>query len=214
MTHDAEAHGEVAQLLPWFVNGTLSDDEHSRVERHVHECLSCYSMLQHERQLHELVRGQSTDSIPAEQSFERLIQRIDGPGRESRGRYEARLGRAARFVPAAAAAVVVLAVGALVWVGMGGSATGPGSYATATSSAAEAGVRVDVVFAESLSAAERRALLDEIGATIVAGPTDVGRYTIRVDGVSTDAQLTAVIERLRSDGRVRFAGRSYAAGGE
>lgn len=205
-----DAHAEVAQLLPWFVNGTLSVDEHARVERHVRECLSCYSTLQQERRLRELVSSQSTASMSAELGFDRLMSQIEGTGR-GRG---PRRARAARWPAAVAAGLVALAAGTLVWLGVAGPGAGSGPYATATRSEAQAGPLLDVVFAESLPAAEARELLADIDATVVEGPTDVGRYTVRVDAASSDAELTALIERLRRDERVRFAGRSYTGRGE
>lgn len=202
MTRDA--HAEVVELLPWLVNGTLADDERSRVETHVHGCLTCYAALQQERRLAALIRGRSAGSVSAEQGFERLVSRIDG---EAPGRSRPRRRRYA--VPAAAAGVAV-AVGVAVWAGLGGAPSGGApAYETLTRAEARAGPRLDIVFAESLSEAGIRDVLGEIDATIVAGPTEIGRYTVRLDGARTDAELAALIARLMRDGRVRFAGRSF-----
>lgn len=202
----ADAHADVARLLPWYVNGTLSAAERERVERHVHECLSCYSALQQERQLSASVRTRSAASISAEQGFDRLMARIDGSRRARGGGALARAGAPA----VAAAGVAALAAVVLVWLGVAG--IGAGSYETAARGEGRPGPLLDVVFAESVSAAERRALLDELGATVVAGPSDIGRYTVRVDTASASDALQTVIERLRDDERVRFAGRSYSDG--
>ncbi len=68
---------------------------------------------------------------------------------------------------------------------------------------------LDVVFAEDTTAAEMQALLDDIGGEIVAGPSDVGRYSVRVVADPADAaRLRELLEALAADPRVRFAGRS------
>ena len=38
---DDPRHSEVADLLPWFANGTLDEDERARVERHLVDCIAC-----------------------------------------------------------------------------------------------------------------------------------------------------------------------------
>jgi hypothetical protein len=54
-----------------------------------------------------------------------------------------------------------------------------------------------------------QALLDEVGGEIVAGPSELGRYQVRIDhGAADDAQVGGVLAALGSDPRVRFAGRS------
>jgi anti-sigma factor RsiW len=42
---DDPAHSEVADLLPWYANGTLEDDERARVERHLADCIGCKQEL-------------------------------------------------------------------------------------------------------------------------------------------------------------------------
>ena len=68
---------------------------------------------------------------------------------------------------------------------------------------------LDVVFAENTTAAQMQALLDEIGGEIVAGPSELGRYSVRVPAARADAaRWRELLEVLAADSRVRFAGRS------
>ncbi len=46
-------------------------------------------------------------------------------------------------------------------------------------------------------------LLDDIGGEIVAGPSELGRYSVRVAGDQPNGELLAA---LAADPRVRFAG--------
>lgn len=48
-------HNEIEQLLPWYANGTLADDEHLVVERHVNTCTDCAEELQMIREVSEVV---------------------------------------------------------------------------------------------------------------------------------------------------------------
>lgn len=209
----ADAHDEVQELVPWYVNGTLSDAEHARVERHVHECLTCYAVLQQERRMRALIRSRSTARLSAEQGFDRLMARIEREApRPARRVPRRRARRLARYgALAAAAGIVALAAAALVRLGtvpMPGTA--PAGYETLTGAPERGGATLDIIFAQTLSEPEMRAVLREIDATIVAGPTDIGRYTVRLDAPEPTAdELSAILERLRRDDRVRFAGRSY-----
>ena len=43
----ANEHDKVLELLPWFVNGTLSADETGRVETHLAGCAECREDTRH-----------------------------------------------------------------------------------------------------------------------------------------------------------------------
>ena len=46
---------------------------------------------------------------------------------------------------------------------------------------------------------------------IVAGPSELGRYGVRIRGGSAKAsEVNAAIEKLERDPRVRFAGRAFS----
>jgi hypothetical protein len=65
------------------------------------------------------------------------------------------------------------------------------------------------VFAEDTTAAEIQRLLDDIGGEIVAGPSKLGRYSVRVaDNGEKGSRLAQLLAALAADARVRFAGRS------
>jgi hypothetical protein len=69
---------------------------------------------------------------------------------------------------------------------------------------------LDIIFADGTSEAQMRALLDDIDATIVAGPTQLGRYSVRLAALEpSDAEIEALVRRLLGDRRVRFAGRAF-----
>ena len=83
-----------------------------------------------------------------------------------------------------------------------------GYQTLATAPAADA-AQFDIVFAADTTAAEMQQLLDEIDGEIVAGPSTLGRYSVRISGAQPDAaQLAKLLETLGADPRVRFAGRA------
>lgn len=43
---EAERHREIAELLPWYANGTLDPEERAHVERHLQRCAECRRELE------------------------------------------------------------------------------------------------------------------------------------------------------------------------
>ena len=61
-----DEHGEVAELLPWYVNGTLPDAGRLRVEKHVRTCEPCRQDLEREQQLYQAMRAEpDVEYMPA-----------------------------------------------------------------------------------------------------------------------------------------------------
>ena len=136
-----------------------------------------------------------------EAGFEQLDRELDAAARGGRLRYAA-----APYALAAAAGVAVLAV--LLWLTPPPNLTNA-TYSTLATPAAESGALLDIVFAADATAAQMAALLEEIDGEIVAGPSELGRYRVRVrGGAAEDAQLAVLLRALTADSRVRFAGRS------
>lgn len=219
-------HEEAALLLPWLVNGTLSGSERTRVEDHMRDCLVCRAELREQRALRTLVLRQPDVHVSAEQGFAALAGRLDREAAPKRLR--ARLGavglgsvlrdlgaglatepRGRRLALASFAAVAVAAAVAL-WVLASGPAEAP-RYSTLTGVEDARPIDVDIVFAPGTSQEEARTVVEGVGGTIVAGPSALGRYTARVAGVESGADLEALMRKLRADPRVRFAARAYIA---
>jgi hypothetical protein len=121
-----------------------------------------------------------------------------------------RTQRLARFAGITAlAASLVLAV----WlVTFGGDTRRDATFVTASQSG-DAYVGLDIVFAPEVSEAELRALIQGIDGVIVDGPSEVGRYRVRLPGQDV-RRADEIVDSLRNDARVRFVARAYATGGE
>jgi hypothetical protein len=206
VTDPAASHGRAFELLPWLVNGTLAGAERDAVEQHARACIVCRRELKEQQQLHAAMRARRTADVSAEAGFDRLERDLD-PAVQSRRRWRQRYATIAPFAVSAAAGIAVLAI--LLWFTPLPELEVDGRYSTLATPSTTATPLLDVVFAEDTTAAEIQALLDDIGGEIVAGPSDLGRYSVRVAAGRADAtRFRKLLDVLAADPRVRFAGRS------
>ena len=202
-------HERAFELLPWLVNGSLETREREAVEEHLRTCLPCRRELKEQRRLQDVLRTQPAVHISPQTGFDdlnrqmavgprgRRNRRLVGPDRALRER-RGRGRRAARGAALARPAE---------------RAQRPTTIVPLAAPADASGARVDLIFVQSTTAAQMQAVLDELGGEIAAGPTDLGRYTVQLDREASEAEIAALLERLRNDPRVRFAGRALAAEG-
>jgi hypothetical protein len=200
-------HTRAFELLPWLINGTLAGTEREAVEQHVRACIVCRREMKEQQRLHASVRARRTVDVSAEAGFDRLDRELDVSAGVRRPRWQTRYAAATPFALAAAAGVAVLAI--LLWFTPLPDLN-RGGYQTLADAPA-GGALVDIVFADKTTAAQMQALLDEIHGDIVAGPTQLGRYSVRIAGDHAKReQVDKVIAALAADPRVRFAGPSLA----
>jgi hypothetical protein len=199
-------HTRAFELLPWLINGTLAGAEREAVEHHVRACIVCRRELKEQQRLHASVRARRTADVSAEAGFDRLDGELNAAG-AIRPRWRIRYATAAPFAVAAAAGVAVLAI--LLWFTPLPDLD-RNDYKTLGTPPAEAAL-VDIVFADQTTAAQMQDLLDDIDGEIVAGPSRLGRYSVRVTGDrADDGRLDELIGVLAADPRIRFAGPSLA----
>jgi hypothetical protein len=186
----------VDALLPWYANGTLTDDEYARVEAHLSECARCQRELDW---LCELRSAASEPGMPmedhADASLARLrgrlnagtVRRLLSPLRQAHEGWR----RAPAWTRWALAAQLVLCAGlagALVF------ARAPAAYHTlgsaSTADADEA--HLVVMFDPSLTENRLRALVQGNGARIVDGPNDTGAYVLGVPRTHAGQALAAL----------------------
>lgn len=208
---DAIEHEQARALLPWLVNGTLTGEELERVERHVRDCVPCRAELKEQRALHALVRRHPAVHVSAEQGFERLRRRLDAATPHPAGaRVPIGRRRSVRFAAAAALVAAVAGAALSLSLPLGRSTSDAPSYSVLADAPADS-AQIDIVFEDAVTEQQMRALLAEIDGTIVAGPSRLGRYTVRLEsGHTGDDEMDALIRRLLQDSRVRFAGRAFS----
>lgn len=198
-------HRDAWDLVPWFVNGTLGAAERAAMERHLDECADCRGEVHSQRELMQAMRAQPQVEAMPRASLRRLWNRIDAhalPQRADATPSARRQPAASRWF-AAAAAGIVLALGATLVV-LGPWRAGPAAqYRTVSDQAAslpEGSIRA--VFAGELTVSELQQLLQDARLRAVAGPTSSGVYTL---APASGSDTRAALEVLRAHPGVRFA---------
>lgn len=227
-THQRDSrHREVFELLPWYANGTLEDDERTRVEEHLSGCEPCRDGLVRCHALaREVAAAETVSPSPHPAQLRRLMQRVDAveAGKRRRGRHlsaPARgIGRLAALAGSAVRSpvalrwalavqlVLILALGALLLV-RPPAPEAPATFHTLSDPAAAPPAGhgdIRVVFAEEATAGGIRTLLREVEVEIVGGPSPLGAYTLRLPaGHGASDPVAVVVEHLRASALVRFA---------
>jgi anti-sigma factor RsiW len=220
-------HRRVAELLPWYVSGTLHPAERGEVEHHLEHCGVCRGDVESERAVAAALRS-SAEPAPAPHpgQLARLLERLDAAPDETRdgvrragsagdagsARSTLRDGGLWRWLAAGQAAAILALVGLL----LGRAAPAPPpeyrTLADAGAPAAREGLdvalaplRVRVLFEPAASAAELHELLLETGAQIVDGPSPLGAYTLELAPTADGDSPTLLLAVLRDDPAVRFA---------
>jgi anti-sigma factor RsiW len=205
-----DTHAEAWTLLPWLVNGRISDEDREWVESHVASCEECSREVQAQRAIAGQMREEPLpQALSAQRSFGKLWTRIEAsegamPAADAANAPAERRG-ASRTVRWLAAAVVVQAVG-LATLGLAAWNGGAGEFQTVTN---EAGAEttmpaVRLVFDPAMPVGAMNEVLESHNLKIVAGPHGAGIFTAALTEAGS-ATPESVAEALSSDSRVQFA---------
>jgi len=215
-------HQEVWELLPWYVNGTLSDHERTRVEAHLMTCAACQAELARCRDLAVAVHAAADAWEPSAEHFARVLARLDATTASAtprwgwwdavRGQYE-RYGELLRRTPplirwtlVMQSALTLGLVGILMWQAPWAPERFYRTLSSSSDQTAQKRVQIRVVFADDITEKALRALLTEVRGTIIAGPSPVGVYTVAVALSGGErAQADIALETLRAHPQVRLA---------
>lgn len=216
---NAHVHMEIEELLPWYVNETLTSAEQRAVEQHLEQCPACREALQECRALNLQLHARAEEAWqPPAGHFDRLMADIDrltpSPTPVKTGpTLVQRISDWLRGTPSPVRwtlALESLTVAALVLVLIVTPAPLPDlGYETLSSVKAppattESGLQV--VFTAPMTVGELQALLQDIGGQIVAGPTSLGVYTVAVTGNEPPvAARNRALATLRAHAQVRLA---------
>jgi anti-sigma factor RsiW len=222
-------HEQAWELLPWLVNETLLPHERHGVEAHLAACPICRAEAERCRALGAGVRGAEVAPSPHPAQLARLLRRIDEvEGERRRPLFVRLLGTTRVNVGWALGAQAVTLLALVMVIFWPVAPVAPPSVATAPAfrtlgdppapgpAGAPAGSvhRVKVVFAPTTTEADLRALLLEVRAELVAGPSPLGAYTLALPARGPAAEpLTLVLEHLRADRHIRFAEPEVDGGG-
>ena len=191
-------HEEVQELLPWLVNGTLSQDEVEQVEAHLAECAECRAELVAERQLAAAIESTPAD---AEGAWERMEQRLDAKAvamiKPAPGFWSKRvsLGWVVAGPIAAAAAVAV------VMINISPRQVAEPQYRALSAAQAPVTANMIVQFQPATPVRDMQAALHSVDARLVDGPTETGAYLLRVEGGRRELAL----KQLRDNQAIALA---------
>jgi hypothetical protein len=178
------SHAHLQDLLPWFVMGTLDEDERVLVERHVSSCASCSREIVWHEQLRDASLAQPLER-DAGRAFAALRERLPGRGAEP-ARWFANLREWwqlqqswLRWTLALQPLAIVALAGALLFVSARAIPERAGAF-HALARSAEPSARLVVVFSPQATQAEMRRVLLASGARIVDGPTAADAYVLAV----------------------------------
>lgn len=220
-TRPHDGHRKVWELLPWYVNGTLSAPETAEVEKHLATCAACQQEVSRCRAMAAAVRAQPEDTwSPSPQHLAQVLTRIDTIEARPMRRWADRWGyhlkplrwleetpRPARWALALQGAFILVLGSALLWPTA--SLPPPMLYRTLSSEPKPVSadrVPLRLVFAEDITERELRALLLPLGATIVQGPSPIGVYTVEIPlAEATSERLPPMLKRLRAHPKVSLA---------
>jgi anti-sigma factor RsiW len=187
----------IPELVPFYVNGTLSSEECALVERVLAEDPQLRDSARALARLRSLMQAQEPERSPGPLGRARLMRDIE---RQENARVEDSLRavpprRYSSPFPSVLAAAVVAGLFALGVGWFSQTDTSPYQLASGGSVAEVRGPVLTIAFRPDATEAEIAALLRELRLGIVAGPTALGLYRIQA-GESAD--LTELAARLRA----------------
>lgn len=177
---EADEHGRIQALLPWYARGQLSSDELQEVRQHLATCPACRAEFELESPLRAVLATQAVQPPPeASASLARLHARMDA----QRGSQPAPAPARARWMPwALGLQSVALASVVGLWVSERAAFKPEAAPYVGLSSPAAPASAGDalVIFRPDTPESALRGLLQAQQARIVSGPTEAGAYLLQV----------------------------------
>jgi len=212
--HAPGEHREVSALLPWYVNGSIGEQDRQRVDAHLSACADCRNDLAQELRVYRGMTAEPAVEYMPAASLKRLQARLDGIGAApgATGAADARSAAAPgrRSMPwpglmAASIAVMAVALSLLAadrWVRLRAPATQPNYYTVTSAAPRPQGEVIRAVFAPSITLVELQSILDEAQLRIISGPTEAGVYSL---AAKSGRPVSSSLALLRGHAKVRFA---------
>lgn len=171
-------------LLPWYVNGKLSDDEKSEVENWLLENPEAQAHLSRVEEEH-IVAIESAEEIPMPRAaaVNDLLSQITDARTQKTGaslseRFFELLSPRWAMAGAAAIALLIVAQGTTIGMLVSGPPTSTFETASGPTEASISGVTALVAFQPTTALADVSAYLEENSLTIIGGPKPGGIYQI------------------------------------
>ena len=175
-TDNPGQHDQVRELLPWYVNGSLSIAEQQKIESHLDDCKACRNDLAGVEAIDSAINQEGLAVLPPKPDVDGFLARLD---------VQPATGRRKAFVIGALAAAAVIFVSiatgflvASIWL----QTPEPAVFQTLTSRGDPSSFDyvLEIRFHNSTGAAGREAVFDDIEARSVLGPDEQGTYRVMV----------------------------------
>lgn len=194
-------HDELTLLLPWYVNGTLAEDESAAVRTHVKSCESCRNDLALLQEMNEAVENAQAVPIVPAPSLQQFLDEVDATSAAP----ETRMRRTGWLLAASLVVATVMLGRAVV---NGPEVESPVLFETATSDAQSPAMHyvLELQFDADLVDAQRQRILANIGAGNVSptGQPDAVRAVVSLPALSL-AELEQYTRDIESADGVRRA---------
>lgn len=214
MATDEGAQSRFDELLPWYLNGSITDADRLWFEKYLNAHSDAQRALKSEISLRSAIR-EGTESVASDAGLAQLLQRIGAsrpamtPGFAQRWRkwlVDVRNGKGSLSIGPgfAVAATLLLAQAGIIGALLGranveeGAGAFSSSRALSRSPTASVEVYLRVRFLPDSKEGDIRFLLVSSGARIVAGPSQLGNYFVHVP----EDRLKLAKQRLESSGIV------------
>lgn len=168
--NDKRTHGECRELLPWYLNGTLTAAEHEAVARHIKRCAACRSDIDLLERMRKAVLHSDATPIVPPASPDRLLRAVD------RSIFRRRAARRTIAIGGIAAMLLITFVTGAMLSNQG--TPDPAQYRTLTSEPAVSTMDyvMEVRFEPGVQAVDRERILQTLASgEIHAGPKE-GTY--------------------------------------
>lgn len=200
-------HEEVIELLPWFINESLSDRERELVMAHLADCADCRQERDHLQSVEKLIVEEDVPVPSYQFSYRKLASRIEEAerNRESTEILESRRARANWMAIAGVAATLFAGVLTVAWFQ---NPEELGEFRTLSTTSPDNGQlhRIQLTFEQPIQAQTLRQALIDTRSNIISGPSNDGTYLVEMNvpqGVP-DADFLKTIQQIEGVALARF----------
>ncbi len=187
-----KAHeGHPAELLPWFVNETLSTEEQRTVEEHLETCPQCQQEIELLQKMRTHVKDIRTES-PGEFGLNRLLNTVRNDRTVAAPPPPSSRWWKTGFA-IAASLIIFIQAGLLIDTWYISKPMIP------LSGSQEHELVLQVSFSPTTTEAQIRDVITAVHGRFIDGPSSLGIYRIRLDksGTSRESTINSAIQHLR-----------------
>jgi len=183
------------ELLPWYVNGTLSDEDRGWVERHLAEHPDARAELDWYHSLQSRMQ-ENTPAVPATIGLAKVMRLIQGDRPTISERISAFFGDFGMRPAMALAGFALVAVqGGVIFSLMMDAREDQSEIRALKATRVEEGPMLKLNFAPDAKEADIRHLLMSVNGYLAGGPGQLGDYYVRVPA----GKEAAIAEQLKAN---------------